>query len=560
MSSTMAISVHNLSDESNTLSNHIKQTAPAAHSVSPVFNSSIEKIDAPNLSDDSDNEAEVTTSEVDSSTERKAEKLGSFVESYLTVETKESKSTMSDLNAFTPRKPRRISLISTKRKSPIKNGSTKFESRHDANNLDKNLSAGASQLLDQNLGAEASIDLGLGGDGTEEQTMVKEGNNDRKELETRKSPRKHKRKHSASPKAPAKLKDLMDSPVKKRQKLPEKTDNLEDEELKLCFSPEKKPSVIGTDSRPKTPTICKALGLQRSENSPISVETNDMILLNIDPTVPDISGPVNLQKSKDKSKEGERNQSTQEVNDSNKSANVRQIREEKKRKSDHEIKVSSPTKSRRNTKKDPTEISVKSKASEVNKFKTKVSSPVKIQKQPSYSSERSKDKTKESKSVERIKEDRNLKLKPKETAEMKRKSDLNIKLPAPAKRKSKIDPLKSESIMKSTPKELQVNLINIDKLESPVKKNNKISTKSKSASLEAKEKNPETKNLLNIEELASKSAEILSSLSKISSPQQVASGLNSEDQKKQETFGLQKTDFFIFQNKLPFGVFEEDLK
>ena len=90
MSSTMAISVHNLSDESNTLSNHIKQTVPAAHSVSPVFNSSIEKIDAPNLSDDSDNEAEVTTSEVDSSTERKAEKLGSFVESYLTVETKES--------------------------------------------------------------------------------------------------------------------------------------------------------------------------------------------------------------------------------------------------------------------------------------------------------------------------------------------------------------------------------------------------------------------------------------------------------------------------------------
>ena len=93
-----------------------------------------------------------------------------------------------------------------------------------------------------------------------------------------------------------------------------------------------------------------------------------------------------------------------------------------------------------------------------------------------------------------------------------------------------------------------------------IKKKNKISTKSKSSSREVKEKNLETKNLLNIEELASKSAEILSSLSKISSPQQVASGLNSEDQKKQETFGLQKTDFFVFQNKLPFGVFEEDLK
>ena len=36
-----------------------------------------------------------------------------------------------------------------------------FELQHDANNLDKNLKSGASQLLDQNLGAEASKDLGL---------------------------------------------------------------------------------------------------------------------------------------------------------------------------------------------------------------------------------------------------------------------------------------------------------------------------------------------------------------------------------------------------------------
>ena len=62
---------------------------------------------------------------------------------------------------FTPRKPRRVALISTKRKSPIKNGSTRFETQHDANNLDKNLSSNASMILDQNLGEKASIDLGL---------------------------------------------------------------------------------------------------------------------------------------------------------------------------------------------------------------------------------------------------------------------------------------------------------------------------------------------------------------------------------------------------------------
>ena len=223
LSSTLATaSFHNLSDESNTLSNHLSLSlaaaAPAA-ATQAVFNSSIEKIDAPNLSDESDEDV----SEVDSSTERKAHKYGSFVESYLHVETSSSKQIEKEkenknIVTFTPRKPRRVALISTKRKSPIKNGSTKFEIQHDANNLDKNLHADASQILDQNLGAEASIDLGLEAD-------VEEKTPEKKTPEVRKSPRKHKRKHSSSPvtlKASSKNIEVQSS--SKRQKLPGKTE------------------------------------------------------------------------------------------------------------------------------------------------------------------------------------------------------------------------------------------------------------------------------------------------------------------------------------------------
>merc|ERR1712130_368597 len=136
LSSTMGISIHNLSDESNPLSNHVTHVASSLQNTS-VINSSLENIDDPNLSDEESDDADESVSEVDSSTERKAEKLGSFVESFLKVENTKiepskkdsgpNKSKVTpvkkkaenipfkktpDKKSFTPRKPRRVALIS----------------------------------------------------------------------------------------------------------------------------------------------------------------------------------------------------------------------------------------------------------------------------------------------------------------------------------------------------------------------------------------------------------------------------------------------------------------
>merc|ERR1712098_368590 len=104
--------------------------------------------------------------------------------------------------------------------------------------------------------------------------------------ETRRSPRKSKRKLSSSPKPPVTpsknvTKDSKSEPAAKRRKLPEEAQILESGELKLSFSPEKKPSKNhhSTLKKPETPTldlscnedtpsICEALGLVRSDKSP----------------------------------------------------------------------------------------------------------------------------------------------------------------------------------------------------------------------------------------------------------------------------------------------------
>ena len=242
-----SVSVHNLSDESNTLSmsNQMMKNKLVTRR---DINTSVESISELNLSDDSEDE----TSEVDSSTERKAEKIGSFVESYLTAETRTTAAEKKKpaVTTFTPRKPRRVALISsTRRKSPIKNGATMFETRHDANNLDKNLHEDASHVLEQNLGAEASVDLGL-------EDSVEAGP---VSPVVRKSPRKHKRKLSSSPRP------VSESPAEKRQKIPETAEFQENCELKLSFSPVKKNP--GSEQRPETPTIVEALGLVRSDSS-----------------------------------------------------------------------------------------------------------------------------------------------------------------------------------------------------------------------------------------------------------------------------------------------------
>ena len=219
----------NLSDESNTLSNHITVKKDHENKTAAVL-ASVQKISNIQLSEDESDE------EVRLPSPKQIQDAG---------KTEEEK-----FVTFTPRKPRRVALITTKRKSPIKNGATRFECRHDANNLDKNLSSNASLILDQNLGEEASIDLGLEVTGGELENEV-EG--------VRKSPRKHKRKADNSP-------SLKSTPAKK-QKLPEKAEFTVRKELSLSFSPVKRsePQDTVEKERPTTPTICKALGLQRIE-------------------------------------------------------------------------------------------------------------------------------------------------------------------------------------------------------------------------------------------------------------------------------------------------------
>lgn len=216
--------VHNLSDESNTASLGVEPgPAPLPRHLPHL---------APlNLSDDEDNS-----------------KPGTMAAARETV------------SAPPASKPRRIPLTSTRRKSPLKGGSSNFETQFDANNLDRNLSEDASHILETSLGAEASLDLGLQED--ELATPAK-----------RQSPRKRKGGRGGSP----------------ASKRPRRVETAEQfgagEELQLMFSPEKRTrqTVLSKEdrsgkerggeksnecqrSRSPTPAICKAVGLRRSSS------------------------------------------------------------------------------------------------------------------------------------------------------------------------------------------------------------------------------------------------------------------------------------------------------
>jgi len=327
-----------LSDESNTAS--LPQAAGSKkHNVADdILDRVSPEFPALHLSDDSETEDE--SMEVDSSTERKVTKLvkvGSFVESYLQVASSETTTKTREVasKTFTPRKPRRVALTSTARRSPLKNDSTNFELQHDANNLDKKLNEEAEHLLE-----------------SDRLKKVRVPSSDRKEampISSRKSPRK--RKSIKSPKSENKSKATSEpsvlksseatslisdkTPPSKRQKIPEKAEFDEGKELSLMFSPTKQPAatqppakseacnpteatlpydmastnispsqlpgvsvniekislpakmlapdsptksislpptpespMINAPSRSPTPTICKALGLQRSGSKP----------------------------------------------------------------------------------------------------------------------------------------------------------------------------------------------------------------------------------------------------------------------------------------------------
>ena len=84
---------------------------------------------------------------------------------------------------------RRCALISTKRKSPIKNGCSKFEKHFDTHNLDKNRSSKSTFFLDEDTNSLESDKIKQASTSAQEETGT-----------ARRSPRKHKRKASISPK------------------------------------------------------------------------------------------------------------------------------------------------------------------------------------------------------------------------------------------------------------------------------------------------------------------------------------------------------------------------
>merc|ERR1719204_1723111 len=212
-------------------------------------------------------------------------KTRSFVESFLTVESKDTK---ADIKATAPvkekvptpqKKPRRVALTSFKRKSPIKNGATSFESANDANNLDKVTGGDSSKVFESgSLGKEASFDLGLEERGFEEPEALKTVS----VISTRKSPRKR----SGNMLEPKKLQpdhlsertevELNVSPVKLKKapqsdaKTPEVV-NIKTPERKStndCFGKEKgeniKPREVSLDSKSRVEDNSKR---KKSSNS-----------------------------------------------------------------------------------------------------------------------------------------------------------------------------------------------------------------------------------------------------------------------------------------------------
>eukprot|EP00092_Neocalanus_flemingeri_P093783 GFUD01119220.1.p1 GENE.GFUD01119220.1~~GFUD01119220.1.p1 ORF type:complete len:741 (-),score=175.75 GFUD01119220.1:51-1967(-) len=361
---------HCLSDESNTAS--LPQTALYKQQSIPddMLDRVSPEFPVLSLSDDSEDES-MEVSVVESFTIRKVTKLVNLG-SYPEVKNDEEMEDTTSLT-FIHRKPRRVALTSTSRRSPLKNDSTNFELQHDANNLDMNLTEEASHLLETGgLGAEASIDLG------HENLPKKLTLSDNKEsvtFTTRKPPRK--RKNSKTPKAKAKTQPTKPS---NRLKMPEKAEFHEGEEnftidgqpeynikstniqpiqlpsgnvniiqKMLLPAPDSTsksislpptPAARSIASRSPRPTICKALGLQRSgskpkvsektsapkypnrSNSKVREESNERMSVSKKVNNDDVD-PILLQLRMNKPKTGSRNRSKSRDKSKDNISNVR---------------------------------------------------------------------------------------------------------------------------------------------------------------------------------------------------------------------------------------------
>ena len=561
----------NLSDDSNTLSNHIAfavkkdiETKTAAVMASVNTMSNIQ------LSED-ESDAEDLSSQHKKATKQE-----------VTLSPEDGK-----LKTFTPRKPRRIPLISTKRKSPIKNGSTWFESRHDPNNLDKNLSSNASLILDQHLGEEASIDLGLEVTGNEVENDV--------EI-VRKSPRKHKRKASKSP--------HRDSTPTKKAKLPEQAEFTDRKELTLSFSPEKRSERSSTHQeenveRSTTPTFCKALGLQRNESFREGEEISQ----------PVTRGRHSQMKKDEKEKETKSKSKSRKEKESLKVKHTTKSKVPKEKRSDGENKNSElgAEKGRREerTPENRTESEAKKekesskvKHTDSRQSKSRVTSNDKASKNSSDSSSKESSYSSSKSNVSVVKPKKEDKLKkdsyssvlsqkapkfsiPKISVSSPRKSDRrvpNILSKSPLNNangeKKKPSTREKDFIKKDSSK-------SVDKMNKPSTKEQDLSKKVSPKSVDkekVKPKVPPAKEIvsgtvkdgrveatptagLTFQQMAVESEKILTTLGRLrqESKKEDESKSNPLEGAQPSKFGLSRTSLFVFHERLPFGVFEEDL-
>ena len=491
-----------MSDESNTLSNHTAFAVTKQLESKKVVQPSLENISNIELSeDDSDDEKE----EEDPTQDRTVGKSERKTQTSTT-----SKTEGKNLSTWTPRKPRRVPLISTKRTSPLKNDSTWFEAQHDANNLDKNRSNNTSMIWDQTLGEKASIDLGL-------ETSINEVENGVENL--RKSPRKQKRKDSISP----------ESPRAKKAKLPEKAEFTEKKELTLFFSPKKRTSEEEPSSdtaieeeRSITPTICKALGLQRNESYKEEGDISD--------------GTAS------RFKESASNTDSQTKSQHRSSTDYK------------ERKASKSSESRTSRKEKSTKKSLEKILHESSSRSSRSRSNSKNVKPKRYEKRRTDSKSQQILTSSPRKSERKV---PNILCKSPSKDVKNGKIKPPTEQQEFKGKKSSEKekdkrrikVAQKSPKESVSYVLNVqDPPQGLMERGNTEIKKNKSAPI--------------FEQLLADSEKILATLrmTQATTPNEkpVSKVKNSKEPINASKFGLTRTSFFVFNNKLPFGCFEED--
>ena len=487
-----------MSDDSNTLSNHTAFAVTKQLENKKVVQPSLENISNIELSEDDSDDEKEEENPTQARTVGKSERK--------TQTSTTSKPEGKNLSTWTPRKPRRVPLISTKRTSPLKNDSTWFEARHDANNLDKNRSNNSSMIWDQTLGEKASIDLGL-------ETNISEVENGVENL--RKSPRKQKRKDSICP----------DSPRAKKAKMPEKAEFTDKKELTLFFSPKKRTSEEDPSSdtaieeeRPITPTICKALGLQRNESSKEEGDISDGTASRFKESACNTDSQTKSQHrtSTDckERKESDSSRGKDPERKASKSSESRTYRKDKSTKhSSEEISHESSSRSSRS----------RSNSKNV-KPKILTSSPRKTEgKVPNILCKSSSKDVK----IGKIKP-------PTKQQEFKGKK---------GKDERRI------TVAQKSPKESVSDVLNVpDPRQGLVEGGNTEIKTNNSAPV--------------FEQLLADSEKILATLkmtqTTTANEKPVSKGKNSKEPRNASKFGLTRSSFFVFNNKLPFGCFEED--